>query len=120
MDNNVFFKSYHNPQLTVNQQNQGEGISMITDVFRDRMMAVTYLGFLWQAPTYRQQEAQQQALSHKRPTAAIRVPNHQPKNGKLCHLVNLGEGKTIVTRRSVEHCTPHADGAWLNELGWSQ
>ena len=26
----------------------------------------------------------------------------------------------IKTRRSVEHCTPHADGAWLNELGWSQ
>ena len=25
-----------------------------------------------------------------------------------------------ITRRSVEHCTPHADGAWLNELGWSQ
>ena len=25
-----------------------------------------------------------------------------------------------VTGRSVEHCTPHADGAWLNELGWSQ
>ena len=24
------------------------------------------------------------------------------------------------TRLSVEHCTPHADGAWLNELGWSQ
>ena len=24
------------------------------------------------------------------------------------------------TRRSVEHCTPHADGAWLNKLGWSQ
>ena len=24
------------------------------------------------------------------------------------------------TRRSVEHCTLHADGAWLNELGWSQ
>ena len=24
------------------------------------------------------------------------------------------------TRRSVEHCTPHADGAGLNELGWSQ
>ena len=24
------------------------------------------------------------------------------------------------TRRSVEHCTPHTDGAWLNELGWSQ
>ena len=24
------------------------------------------------------------------------------------------------TRCSVEHCTPHADGAWLNELGWSQ
>ena len=24
------------------------------------------------------------------------------------------------TRRSVEHCTPHADGAWLNEVGWSQ
>ena len=28
--------------------------------------------------------------------------------------------KTSITRRSVEHCTPHADGAWLNELGWSQ
>ena len=27
---------------------------------------------------------------------------------------------TYITRRSVEHCTPHADGAWLNELGWSQ
>ena len=27
---------------------------------------------------------------------------------------------TCITRRSVEHCTPHADGAWLNELGWSQ
>ena len=26
----------------------------------------------------------------------------------------------VETRRSVEHCTPHADGAWLNELGWSQ
>ena len=26
----------------------------------------------------------------------------------------------LTTRRSVEHCTPHADGAWLNELGWSQ
>ena len=26
----------------------------------------------------------------------------------------------IATRRSVEHCTPHADGVWLNELGWSQ
>ena len=24
------------------------------------------------------------------------------------------------TRRSVEHCTPHADGVWMNELGWSQ
>ena len=46
-----FFKSYHNPQLTVNQQNQGEGVSMITEVSRDMMMAVTYLGFLWQAPT---------------------------------------------------------------------
>ena len=28
--------------------------------------------------------------------------------------------KTPTTRRSVEHCTSHADGAWLNELGWSQ
>ena len=27
---------------------------------------------------------------------------------------------TTQTRRSVEHCTQHADGAWLNELGWSQ
>ena len=26
----------------------------------------------------------------------------------------------IKTRRSVEHCILHADGAWLNELGWSQ
>ena len=26
----------------------------------------------------------------------------------------------IKTRRSVEHCNPHADGAWLNELGWSR
>ena len=26
----------------------------------------------------------------------------------------------LATRRSVEHCTPHAVGAWLNELGWSQ
>ena len=24
------------------------------------------------------------------------------------------------TRRSAEHCNPHADGARLNELGWSQ
>ena len=29
-------------------------------------------------------------------------------------------GKIYRTRRSVKHCTPHADGAWLNELGWSQ
>ena len=29
-------------------------------------------------------------------------------------------GITLLTRRSVEHCTPHADVAWLNELGWSQ
>ena len=28
--------------------------------------------------------------------------------------------KTNETRRSVEHCTPHADCAGLNELGWSQ
>ena len=34
-----------------------------------------------------------------------------PLPGNLVHL---------LTRRSVEHCTPHADGAWLNELGWSQ
>ena len=27
---------------------------------------------------------------------------------------------TTTTRCSVQHCTPHADGAWLNELGWSQ
>ena len=32
---------------------------------------------------------------------------------ELCSL-----GNTAGTRRSVEHCTPHADGAWLNELGW--
>ena len=34
-----------------------------------------------------------------------------------------GNFQTLIqksTRRSVEHCTPHADGAWLNELGWSQ
>ena len=37
-------------------------------------------------------------------------------------LESLGEYSPldILTRRSVEHCTPHADGAWLNELGWSQ
>ena len=29
-------------------------------------------------------------------------------------------GEQNVTRCSVEHCIPHADGAWLNELGWSQ
>ena len=29
-------------------------------------------------------------------------------------------GIAYTTRRSVEHCTPQADGAWLNELGWSQ
>ena len=38
--------------------------------------------------------------------------------------VGLNPGKCVwdtdKTRRSVEHCTPHADGAWLNELGWSQ
>ena len=37
---------------------------------------------------------------------------------------NTYRGKNLChdweTRRSVEHCTPHADGAWLNELGWSQ
>ena len=27
---------------------------------------------------------------------------------------------TLITRCSVEHCTPHAGGAWLNELGCSQ
>ena len=27
---------------------------------------------------------------------------------------------TFLTRHSIEHCTPHADGAWLTELGWSQ
>ena len=32
-----------------------------------------------------------------------------------CHGV-----KQNATRRSIEHCTPHAYGAWLNELGWSQ
>ena len=25
--------------------------------------------------------------------------------------------KQNATRRSVEHCTPQSDGAWLNELG---
>ena len=27
-----------------------------------------------------------------------------------------GNRTTDLTKRSVEHCTPHADGAWLNEL----
>ena len=27
------------------------------------------------------------------------------------------KGVSSTTRRSVEHCTPHTDGAWLNELG---
>ena len=26
-------------------------------------------------------------------------------------------GMTCLTRRSLEHCTSYADGAWLNELG---
>ena len=34
------------------------------------------------------------------------------QNAKICA---IGEQKQNVTRRSVEHCTPHADGAWLNE-----
>ena len=37
----------------------------------------------------------------------------------LCFRTSKIPGKN-KTRRSVEHCTPHADGAWLNELGWSQ
>ena len=35
-------------------------------------------------------------------------------------LSTTNKSLTNTTRRSVEHCTPHADGAWLNELGWSQ
>ena len=44
----------------------------------------------------------------------------------VCKLFFLSPSTTFIwsvtnaTRRSVEHCTPHADGAWLNELGWSQ
>ena len=42
-------------------------------------------------------------------------------SGERTRLSSIGEiGSTVKTRRSVEHCTPHADGAWLNELGWSQ
>ena len=37
-----------------------------------------------------------------------------------CEKVLLTKTKSTQTRRSVEHCTPHADGAWQNELGWSQ
>ena len=41
--------------------------------------------------------------------------------GKNMRGVNEIRGESLgKTRRSVEHCTPHADGAWLNELGWSQ
>ena len=32
---------------------------------------------------------------------------------------SLAQPDPLPTRRSVEHCTPHADGAWLNELGHS-
>ena len=35
-------------------------------------------------------------------------------------LMKTLEANPSITRSSVEHCTPHADGAWLNELGWSQ
>ena len=43
------------------------------------------------------------------------------KSWQLCLSINLTQAPTTEgTRRSVEHCTPHADGAWLNELGWSQ
>ena len=38
----------------------------------------------------------------------------------LLSILLLKTPKIRGTRRSVEHCTPHADGAWLNELGWSQ
>ena len=38
--------------------------------------------------------------------------------GSVC--LRLSMGNPYKTRRSVEHCTPHTDGAWLNELGWSQ
>ena len=42
--------------------------------------------------------------------------------GTKCRTVTDKNGTSYltVTRRSVEHCTLHADGAWLNELGWSQ
>ena len=36
------------------------------------------------------------------------------------HRTNRSHPLKEITRRSVEHCTPHADGAGLNELGWSQ
>ena len=39
--------------------------------------------------------------------------------GMVLYFILLGVA-LCETRRSVEHCTPHADGAWLNELGWSQ
>ena len=46
------------------------------------------------------------------------------KSWQLCLSINLDvltqAPTTEGTRRSVEHRTPHADGAWLNELGWSQ
>ena len=45
-------------------------------------------------------------------------PGHQNKESKGSSKV--WRVNASLTRRSVEHCTPHADGAWLNELGWSQ
>ena len=42
-------------------------------------------------------------------------------NFKQIYKVIIGKPhKKYKTRRSVEQCTPHAVGAWLNELGWSQ
>ena len=48
-------------------------------------------------------------------------PSAGEKSGDLAYsAVSALLMNPLLTRRSVEHCTPHADGAWLNELGWSQ
>ena len=64
--------------------------------------------------------------------STIRLPKVQTQvplllrakvDDRVCPIYNIFEllvHNAETTRHSVEHCTPHADGAWLNELGWSQ
>ena len=52
---------------------------------------------------------------------SMSTPPHIKQLSFSMYRERCGMGICIIkTRRSVEHCTPHADGSWLNELGWSQ